>query len=200
MSSTTSRVVAYTTLIRLGMASVIKEISRVHILSSNSEFWISAAQNSKTTIVSSLDNWFIHSFGHFQRPMPPLDQSGWKPVRIATCALDQSVQLPFWNCKICCWTKVACIEFNGAPFSVGKKQTLGDEYFKQRTHLVCAFDYKAAGRWVARHTWVSAILPTPVSPTHISPTHYHSVPFRLLKQNVTKTVWNSWNKLYKFIK
>ena len=43
--------------------------------------------------------------------------------------------------------------------------------------------------------WIDAISPTPISPTY-----YHLVPFRLLMQNVTKSMWNSWNKLYKFIK
>ena len=37
-------------------------------------------------------------------------------------------------------------------------------------------------------TRIGAILPTPVSPTPILPTYYCSVPFRLLKQNVTKTM------------
>ena len=35
---------------------------------------------------------------------------------------------------------------------------------------------------------IGAISPTLVSPTPISPTYYHSVPFRLLMQNVTKTL------------
>ena len=47
---------------------------------------------------------------------------------------------------------------------------------------------------------VSAISPTPISPTPILPTYYRSVPFRLLMQNVTKTMWNCWNKLYKLTK
>ena len=47
---------------------------------------------------------------------------------------------------------------------------------------------------------VSAISPTPISPTPILPTYYRLVPFRLLMQNVTKTMWNCWNKLYKFTK
>ena len=41
---------------------------------------------------------------------------------------------------------------------------------------------------VCMNTWVSAISPTPISPTPISPTYYRSVPFRLLMQNVTKTM------------
>ena len=39
-----------------------------------------------------------------------------------------------------------------------------------------------------------------ISPTPISPTYYHSVPFRLLMQNVIKTMYNCWNKLYNFTK
>ena len=46
---------------------------------------------------------------------------------------------------------------------------------------------------------VSAFLPTPFSPTPISLTYNCSVLFHLLMQNVTQTMWNSWNKLYKFM-
>ena len=71
--------------------------------------------------------------------MPPLDQNGWKPFRIAKCALDQCPTAIF-NCKLCFWTEVACIEFDGVPFSVWEKQILdchhGEEYFKQKRHLV----------------------------------------------------------------
>ena len=41
----------------------------------------------------------------------------------------------------------------------------------------------------------SAILYHSLLFSAILPTYYHSAPFRLLKQNVTKTMWNSWNKL-----
>ena len=68
--------------------------------------------------------------------------------------------------------------------------------------------------WLSK-TLTFSLLPTSTSPiqeglvpirlllfsptgTPISPTYNCSVPFCLLMQNVTQTMWNSWNKLYKF--
>ena len=64
--------------------------------------------------------------------------------------------------------------------------------------LVLSHPHPSPTRWVvwmAEHETRNTVHTLTLLFSAILPTYYHSVPFRLLKQNVTKTMWNSWNKL-----